>query len=371
MQNRTGVGSPVVEAGAPAVEAAGLIFVSLLTGRGADGRLAGEDVASQATAVLARMRRVLEDAGSSLEQAVAINVFLKRASDFESMNNAYRAILSDRPPTRTTVVADLGPDVLVGMSAVAVPRGAARDVMHPAGWMKSPRPYSTIVRTRDFVFLSGLISRRGTDDQVLPGSAGFQTTTILNNAAELLKTAGVTVADVVASRVYVTDSTYFAEMNDAYRQVFATAPPARATAVAGLMGADYKVEITLIAARGRREILGPTVAPSLPLSTAVRSGGLVFLSGVLGNTDANIGDVAGQTREVLTRIGRTLASAGLAFADVVDNTVYLTDVWQAHVVNQAAVEFFGSHKPAQTTMGASLVARAGLVEMMMIAAERR
>jgi len=49
----------------------------------------------------------------------------------------------------------------ITLSAIAVPTGASRETLLPAGWVKSPRPYSYIVRTSDLVFLSGLVSRRG------------------------------------------------------------------------------------------------------------------------------------------------------------------------------------------------------------------
>jgi len=242
-------------------------------------------------------------------------------------------------------------------------------VLHPAGWIKSPRPYSYIVRAGGLVFLAGLVSRRGTDDQMVPGSVGLQVRTILDNAGVLLKTAGLTHRDVVAAKVFLTDGTFFEAMNDEYRKYFPSVPPARATAVTGLVS-NSVAEISLIAAAGDKQVIGPSVSPSLPLSSAVRTGRLVFLSGVLGNTSTNTDDTAGQTREMLTRIGRTLEAAGLSFADVVDNTVYLPDLWQRKTVDDVYREFFPKDPPARTTVGARLVARTRLVEMMMTAVAR-
>ena len=86
------------------------------------------------------------------------------------MNDAYRGFWTKDPPTRTTVVADLVlPDALVEMSMVAVPKGGERVVIHPAGWVKSPNPYSYAIRTGDTLFLSGLVSRNGRDNVVVPG----------------------------------------------------------------------------------------------------------------------------------------------------------------------------------------------------------
>jgi len=353
-----------------AVVADGLIYVSGLAGTGADGKPAGPDVSAQARRALERLSQVLEAAGSSLAQAVNVNVYLARAQDFDAMNTVYREFFADKPPARTTVAVDLPGGELVEISAVAVPNGAPRETLLPAGWMKSPRPYSYIVRAGDLVFLSGLVSRRGTDDQVVVGPVRLQMTTILDNARTLLKTAGLTLADVVSARVFVTDDSFFEEMNAVYASHFASEPPARATAVTGLMGPDAKVEISLIASVGPKEAIGPLLSPTLPVSTAIRAGRRLFLAGVLGNTDENVDDAAAQTRETLTRIGRTLESAGLSFADVVDSTVYLPDLMQFTKINDAYREFFPKQPPARTAVGARLIARRALVEMMLTAVGR-
>ena len=201
------------------------------------------------------------------------------------------------------------------------------------------------------------------DDQVVVGPVQTQTRTILDNAGVLLRTVGLSYANVVAARVFLTDDSFFEAMNDEYGRYFSGGPPARATAVTRLMGDDNSVEISLIASVSEKQLIGPTVSPSLPVSTAVRVGPRVFLSGVVGNTDANVGDVVAQTHEALTRIKRTLDLAGMSFVDVVDSTVYLPDLWQYDRMDQVYREAFLT-PPARSTIGAKLVTRAGLVEIV-------
>jgi 2-iminobutanoate/2-iminopropanoate deaminase len=351
----------------PAVVAGGYVYVSGQTGTDASDPTSGSDIQTQTRRVIDRLQRVLEDAGSSLGQAVAVNVYLAKGSDFDAMNAAYREKFADAPPTRTTIVADLPLQTLVQMSAVAVPKDTPRETLLPVGWQKSPRPYSYIVRAGDLVFFSGLLSRKPTNDQVVSGSVGMQVKTILDNAGALLKTVGLTYRDVVAARVYLTDETYFEGMNDEYRKYFSSEPPARATAVTSLVGSDAKVEITLVASTLAKQVIGPTISPSVPVSTAVRVGPRVFLSGVVGNTDENAKDLGAQTREVLARAQRSLELAGVSFGDVVDNTVFLTDVWQTQTVDKISGEFFTGPLPARTVFGAHMAARGSLIEMMMIA----
>ena len=100
--------------------------------------------------------------GSSLDRVVSVLVFLRAASDFGAMNDAYRTFWSRDFPTRTTVVVDLSSqDALVEMSIVAAGAGADRTMVHPRDWVQSPSPYSYAMRTGDTVFLSGLVSRNG------------------------------------------------------------------------------------------------------------------------------------------------------------------------------------------------------------------
>ena len=350
-----------------AVIGGGLVFVSGLTVVPAPGKPVPGDIQQQTHAVLEQLRSVLEQAGSSLAQAVSVYVYLRKATDFDAMNGVYRQFFAEAPPVRTTVATALPSGAEIAVAALAVPVGTRREVLHPAGWMKSPRPYSYIVRAGDLVFLSGLVSRRGTDNSVVPGPVALQTRTILDNAGVLLKTAGLSYEHVVAARVFLTDDSYFEAMNEEYGSYFTSQPPARATAVTDLMGIDSAVEITLIASSGAKQSLGAAVAPSLPLSSAVRAGNLVFLSGVLGNTDANQRDVSAQTREIFTRVRRTLDAAGLSFPHIVDNAVYLPDLSHQAQVDEISQQFFPKDPPARTTVGARLVARTGLVEMMMTA----
>ncbi len=360
-------GAPPIGPYSPAIVADGFVYVSGLLGTGADGRLVGPDVASQTRQILDRMREILEASGSSLDQVVSTSVFIKNPGDFAAMNEAYRPYFPSNAPTRTTVASDLLNGALVEIAAVAVVNGTAKETMHPEGWVKSARPYSTIVRAGGLVFLSGLISRKGVDDSFAPGDITAQTRTILENAKTLLATAGLGLEHVVSSKVFITDQAYFTQMNDVYRTYFPKNPPARATAVTPLMTPDYLVEITLTATTGDREVLGPAVSPTLPLSTAVRTGNKVFLSGVLGNTDANVGDVAAQSRETLTRIQRTLTSQGMTFANVVDTTVYLPDLAAFATMNGVYREFFPSAPPARATVGTGLVSRNALIELVMTA----
>ena len=350
-----------------AVKSDGLIFVSGMLSQDDSGALVGSDVGAQTKRILERMRAVVEASGSSLEQAVAVTVYLKSASDFAAMNDVYRVHWPRDPPTRTTVITDLLLGALVEISMVAVPNGALRSVIHPVGWMKSPNPYSYAIKTGDTLFLSGLVPRNGADNSLIGGDITVQTKAVMENAGALLHAAGMDYSNIVSARVYLPDASVFPQMNATYGGYFKKDAPARATVKAGLAGKDYAVEMTFVASSLPRTPIAPHA--TLPLSAAVHVGNRLYLSGVLGNSADNAGNATAQTKEVLARIAKTLESAGYRPSDVVDSLVYLTDLSQFQAMNGEYRAFFGKDFPARATVGTGLVAPGAVVEIMMVAAK--
>jgi 2-iminobutanoate/2-iminopropanoate deaminase len=89
-----------------AIKANGFIFVS---GQGpgdpATGRVVDGGIAEQTARCLENLKAILESAGSSLDRAVRVGVFLKDINDFEAMNEVYARYFPANPPARTTIEA--------------------------------------------------------------------------------------------------------------------------------------------------------------------------------------------------------------------------------------------------------------------------
>src|SRR5215211_6664408 len=110
----------------------------------------GGDLSTQTRGVLERARAALARAGSSLDRAVSVLVFLKSASDFQAMNAVYAGCWPGDYPTRTTVVTQpIARGALVEMSFVAADASAGREIVHPSDWLRSPSPYSYAIRSDD------------------------------------------------------------------------------------------------------------------------------------------------------------------------------------------------------------------------------
>lgn len=362
----------------PAVVAGEFVYLSGTLALDAAGKVVPGGIGAQTARVLDSLSALLEKNGSKMSQAAAVTVYLRNQSDFAAMNEVYAKYWPTDPPTRTTVIANLvAPEALVEISLVAVRNGAERRVVQPASWVRPPSPYSYAIRSGDTVFLSGLLSRTGKDNSAVAGGMTKQTETILQNAREILAEAGLTLADVVSARVFLTDVSLFQEMNAAYRAGFAADPPARATVKTGLTAPQYLVEMTFTAVRGARTVFttpnadGTPGKPSPTLSSGIKAGNRLYLSGMLGATEANKGDAGAQTRETMARLGRTLKAAGFGWADVAEAVVYLPDLKDFAAMNSAYREALGtSPLPARATVEAGLVSPDAAVEIMMTAVKR-
>ena len=96
-------------------------------------------------------------------------------------------------------------------------------------------------------------------------------------------------------------------------------------------------------------------APSAigPYSQAVDIGDLIFTSGQIAlNPEGKLveGDVEVQTRQVLTNLSEVLKEAGSSLGNVVKTTIFLADMDDFAKVNEIYADFFGSHKPARSTV---------------------
>jgi len=361
---------------APTSRSGAFVHVSGTRASDTAGKLVPGDIKAQTKRALENLEARLKSAGSSLARAASINVYLKNAADFAAMNEVYRTFWTKEPPARTTVVANgSDPNALVEIAAVAIPNGGERRVIHPEGWLDSANPYSYGILSGDTLFLSGLISRNGKDNQLIAGDMKAQTTTVLENGGAILKAAGMTHADVVQSRIYITDTAAFQDMNAAYRGFFPKDPPVRATVKAGLMGAQYLVEITMVAVKGGRQVITPPNADGTPgtanpnLSGAIRVGDRLWLSGMLGNTPATQDDVPAQTKETLARLQRAAQAAGFDWAHMKEAVVYITDMKNRAAVEKVWRESFPKGFPAGVQVESGLVAPDGLVEIMLSGAK--
>ena len=124
--------------------------------------------------------------------------------------------------------------------------------LHVEDAPKAIGPYSQaqVVRLhggQKLVYTSGQIGIDPKNGQLIEGGVKEQTKRVLENLSAVLAGAGLSLADVVKTTVYLTDMQDFAGMNEVYGAAFGAAPPARTTIAAHGLPKDAKVEIDCVA----------------------------------------------------------------------------------------------------------------------------
>lgn len=108
-----------------------------------------------------------------------------------------------------------------------------------------------------------------------------------------------------------------------------------------------------------------------PYSQAVSQGNWLFLSGQIP-LDSATGEVVGddiqsQTRQVLENIKQVLQAAGTNFSQVVQTTVYLTDLAEFSQFNQVYAEYFSPPYPARATVQVTALPKCIKIEIAALA----
>jgi 2-iminobutanoate/2-iminopropanoate deaminase len=108
-----------------------------------------------------------------------------------------------------------------------------------------------------------------------------------------------------------------------------------------------------------------------PYSQAVKANGFVFTAGqvALDPVSGRLveGGVEAETRQVLANLAAVLEAAGSGPGKVVKTTIYLGDITDFQAVNAVYAEFFGTHRPARSTVQAGALPLGAQVEIDAVA----
>lgn len=115
----------------------------------------------------------------------------------------------------------------------------------------------------------------------------------------------------------------------------------------------------------------PGALQSLPFSEATTANGLLFVSGQIGNLPGTLtlapGGIQGESQQALTNLRAVLERHGCSLRDVVKCTVFLADIAEWPVFNDAYREVFQAPFPARSALAASGLALGSRVEVECIA----
>jgi enamine deaminase RidA (YjgF/YER057c/UK114 family) len=191
---------------------------------------------------------------------------------------------------------------------------------------------------------------------------------------DILAEAGLSLADVVKTEVFLRDPSDVTGLDEVWEDHFGDEPPARSLFVVdGLAIPEALIEINLIAldpASGleRRTIVADGVPePLFREPHAVQAGPLLFLSTGLAHDADGLAAAARpdpgfpqlgapgrlEASLILERVDAICAAAGGSLADVVKVQTYLHDFGQLDAVNEVWKRAFPSEPPAWNVVGMS------------------
>ena len=108
-------------------------------------------------------------------------------------------------------------------------------------------PYSQAIRVGNLVFTSGQIPIDPATGIFVEGGIKEQTRQSLSNVRAILQEAGLSMANVVKTTVFMADMNDFADMNAIYAEFFAEPYPARSAVAVKTLPKGALVEIEVVA----------------------------------------------------------------------------------------------------------------------------
>jgi 2-iminobutanoate/2-iminopropanoate deaminase len=124
-----------------------------------------------------------------------------------------------------------------------------RQAVSTAGAPAAIGPYSQGIAVDGFVFCSGQIGLDPASGELVEGGVEAQADRALRNLTAVLDAAGLAMADVVKTTLFLADINDFASVNAVYARHMPEPPPARSTFAVGALPKGALVEVEAIARR--------------------------------------------------------------------------------------------------------------------------
>ena len=113
--------------------------------------------------------------------------------------------------------------------------------------------------------------------------------------------------------------------------------------------------------------------PVGPYNQAIKAGNFIYCSGQIAiNPSSNkidcLGDIKGETTQVLKNLKAVLTASGASLEDVIKTTIFLTDLNNFQIVNNIYSEFFQNEpSPARACVEVSSLPKGVLIEIDCVA----
>jgi enamine deaminase RidA (YjgF/YER057c/UK114 family) len=351
-----GVAEAKSASASPSILANGTLYISGQSGRKSDGSLAS-DFQQQVGESLKNVQSVLHQSGMDFGNVVWMNIYLTNAHNIDAMNDVYWKSIGTNPPARTVlVVAALPGGETVEINCIAVQNTSQRRSIWPQGWPQGQHIDPPAIQADDVLYLS---AQGGTDPLTGNAAGDFsaETKQALDNVAAILKTANMSMKNVVWVNPYMSVDGQYDVMGKVYRTYFEFGnTPGRGTIQVMGLPNDHHVVFSCIAGADlakRKAIRPKNMPPSPTASPGVLYGDTFYLSakdGFIPDQGIVTPDFELQLRQSMRNLLDGLQEADMSFSDVVFSTVYLRQIQDFDRMDNLYGKFFKGKFPARTTL---------------------
>ncbi len=363
------------------------------------GKVVAGGVKEQAAQCLANIQTIVKSVGHIMSDVVRINIYLKKITDLDAVNEVYASFFSGYLPTRTALaVNDLAAGALVMMDAV-ISNGEGTTPQDPCDLVKLVRnthdaPISAVstqtVAFSHYNHISAQLPIDAKSGKIVGETAKEQTAQCLANIKAIMEAIDAPFDDIVKINIQLRNLEDIHAVDEAYKTFFPDSAIARAVgyfparsvvAASGLpMDALVQIDATLShgdgtppqAVEDRHNIVirakNTSDAPFSPVST--QTAAFSHYNNISGQLplDAKTGKVVSggakeQAEQCLKNIKAIVESVGHCMDDAVKINIQLKNLADLDAVNEVYKTFFSGELPARTVLGVSDIPLGALVQI--------
>ena len=106
--------------------------------------------------------------------------------------------------------------------------------------------YSQGIKSGNLVFTSGQIPLNPETGELINGDFKSEISQVLTNLSAVLKSGGSSLKKVIKLTVFLTDLSYFPQVNEVFKEFFPENPPARSAVQVSALPMNAKIEIEAV-----------------------------------------------------------------------------------------------------------------------------
>ena len=119
-------------------------------------------------------------------------------------------------------------------------------VIHTTEAPRAIGTYSQGIKSDNFVFTSGQIPINPQSGKLIKGDFKSEVKQVLINLNEVLKGGGSSLQQAIKLTVFLTDLSYFAQVNEIFNEFFPDNPPARSAVQVSALPMNARIEIDAV-----------------------------------------------------------------------------------------------------------------------------